>query len=573
MIASMRRPAAGPGHEVTLWNALDAIRQEATGVLLAGLFVGCLTTVSYYLLAQFRFLLYPLALPTRSEEAISAIAILLLFWAVAYGCLTHLRPWLQMALAYRMAHRLSVPAIAATTDLRERGQDEAAQALRDVEEVKQCVQGPILTAAVDCALVPLMVVMLATLHWAFMLLVLASGIIQGLVAYFSQALVMPRLEAANTTQNRAMVAMADAVNAAEAVEAMGFLPALTRRWGSDVHGGVDEMARTQRAHRMTQSISGFIAVVLGVSPVVMMTIFSISDIDPGMNGAVGMIALLVMPAITGPFVRITSMVTEIATARRAWARLTDLAKREQGKGQGVFLCDEGVLAVHALTVQLPGMQQPILQDLSFRVRPGQIIGLSGPVGSGKSTLLRAIIGIQQPTSGGCYLDGHATSQWDRQDFARHVGYLPQEIGIANGTVADVIARLGVPNMHKVIEAAERVGAHGFIVALPNGYSTRLTEHALSAGQRQRLGLARAIYGRPRVLVLDEPGAWLDAAGLAQLRRLITLLRRESVSVIFASHEPGLLDEADHTVSLGRLGERPRASSRKVSPALVRPAAA
>jgi ATP-binding cassette subfamily C protein len=176
------------------------------------------------------------------------------------------------------------------------------------------------------------------------------------------------------------------------------------------------------------------------------------------------------------------------------------------------------------------------------------------------------MGITRPTTGGCYLDGHATWQWDRKDFARHVGYLPQDIGLADGTVADAIARLDEPNMVLVLEAAHRSGAHEFIVGLPNGYATRLSEFGLSAGQRQRLGLARAIYGRPQLVILDEPGAWLDADGQAKLRRLIRLLRQDRTSVLFTSHEPGLLEEADHSVTLGTPGVLPRASSRNRLPA-------
>jgi ATP-binding cassette subfamily C protein len=353
------------------------------------------------------------------------------------------------------------------------------------------------------------------------------------------------------------------VNSAEAVEAMGMLPALLRRWSGSIVGSVDGMAELQRSLRFWMGISQTLDEIMGMGPLVLLVCLHLANVNIG-DGNIGIAALFLMSHITMPFARMSDKLEETEATFDAWARLQSLAKlqRERSHAQTLFVATEGRLIVDNLTVQLPGMSQPIIRNLSFRLEPGRVLSLSGPAGCGKSTLLRAIIGIQQPSAGGCYLDGNPTWQWDRLDFARHVGYLPQDVGLANGTVADCIARLGPPDLDLVLAAARRAGVHNLIASLPNGYSSRLTEYTLSTGQRQRVALARAIYGRPQLVVLDEPASWLDEDGREMLKALIEELRRDRTSVIFTSHEPGLLEKADHGILLGAVGTAPRDNSRR-----------
>lgn len=184
------------------------------------------------------------------------------------------------------------------------------------------------------------------------------------------------------------------------------------------------------------------------------------------------------------------------------------------------------------------------------VAPGEVVALAGAAGSGKTTLLRIAVGMLKPAAGGCFLDGHATSQWEREDFARQVGYLPQDPLLTDGTVAEAIARLGTPDMAAVLKAARLAEAHGLISALPAGYSTLIrAEGPLSTGQRQRVAFARALYGDPKLLVLDEPAAWLDAEGEQRLIRTLRYLASQGVGVLLTSHRAALLQAADRVLVL------------------------
>lgn len=296
-----------------------------------------------------------------------------------------------------------------------------------------------------------------------------------------------------------------------------------------------------------------ITAVCGMLPFTALTAFGIVGIHLGQ----AFLILILMSTFLQSFAQIDHVLGQLQEGKAAVDRMRKLAAAPSLADKSGFACPHGRLSIRGLMIAFPGQSRPTLRNLSLNVEPGEVVGVAGPVGCGKSTLLRAIMGIHVPNAGACYLDGHATWQWERTDFARHVGYLPQEVGVADATVAETIARLGVPDMTMVIEAARRAGAHEIIVGLEQGYATRLTEQGLSAGQRQRVALARAIYGRPKLVVLDEPSAWLDEAGVEDLRRLLAILKADGTSVLFTSHDLRLMDSADQVFALGAVpGKRP-----------------
>jgi ABC-type protease/lipase transport system fused ATPase/permease subunit len=262
-------------------------------------------------------------------------------------------------------------------------------------------------------------------------------------------------------------------------------------------------------------------------------------------------ALFILGRLTDPFLQLGSNSEEVAQGLAAWRRLRGLVDGSGLPPDGLcFPCPEGRLVVERLSFTYKGPAPTLLRNIDLVVEPGEVVAIVGPSGSGKSTLLRLLIGMYKSGSGGVYLDGHSTGQWDRRDLARHLGFLPQEPTLSRGTAAEVISRLETPDMSLVLEASRRAGAHEAIIALPNGYATQISgNYQFSMGQRHRVALARAIYGRPRVLVLDELAGSLDAEGEAHVARLLGTLREEGTSVIFTTHRPGLLAVADRVLAL------------------------
>ena len=215
------------------------------------------------------------------------------------------------------------------------------------------------------------------------------------------------------------------------------------------------------------------------------------------------------------------------------------------------------LEADSLVVAAPGAEAPAVRGASFLLEPGTALGIAGPSASGKSTLARALAGVWPPLSGQVMLGGAALDQYGEEALARHVGWLPQEVVLFAGTVAENIARLAPePDPEAVIRAAERAGAHGMILVLPGGYDYQVAAGgaALSGGQRQRIALARAIYGDPVVVVLDEPDAHLDAEGAAALGRALAELKARGGAAVIVAHRPGAFAECDRVLAMeqGRL---------------------
>jgi ATP-binding cassette subfamily C protein EexD len=209
------------------------------------------------------------------------------------------------------------------------------------------------------------------------------------------------------------------------------------------------------------------------------------------------------------------------------------------------------LRVEGLVVAAPGKREPILRNLSFSVAPGTLVGVVGPSASGKSTLGRALLGIWKPLAGSVRLDGAALHIWDREQVGRWLGYLPQDVELFDGSVAENIARCGEIDSGKVIDAARRAGVHEMVLQMPQGYDTRIGAGGLvlSGGQRQRIGLARALYGDPVMLVLDEPNSSLDEAGDAALLAALKNLRAEGRTAFIISHRLNVLSVVDQVLVL------------------------
>jgi PrtD family type I secretion system ABC transporter len=264
----------------------------------------------------------------------------------------------------------------------------------------------------------------------------------------------------------------------------------------------------------------------------------------------------------------------LVEARSAWRRLDQLLSANPPAEPGTELpAPKGALEVERVMFTLRGAERPILRGVSFSLAPGEALGVIGPSASGKSTLARLIVGVWQPVSGVVRLDGADVAAWPRERLGPHIGYLPQDVELFGGTVAENLARLGEPDAAEVVGAAQRAHVHELILRLPKGYDTEIGEagQTLSPGQRQRIALARALYGRPRLVVLDEPNANLDGEGEEALLRALQGLKENRVTLVIIAHRPSLLRGVDKMLVLREgavemLGERADIMGRVTRPA-------
>jgi ATP-binding cassette subfamily C exporter for protease/lipase/ATP-binding cassette subfamily C protein EexD len=213
---------------------------------------------------------------------------------------------------------------------------------------------------------------------------------------------------------------------------------------------------------------------------------------------------------------------------------------------------EGRVSVENLSYRAPGVDTPILVNIAFSLAAGEALAVIGPSAAGKSTLARLLTGVWPPSTGAVRLDGADVAYWPRQDLGPWVGYVPQDVELFDGSVADNIARLGEVDSEAVVAAAKRANAHDMILTLPLGYDTQVGEQGvrLSPGQRQRVALARALHGKPRLVVLDEPNSNLDGAGEIALAQALGALRKQGITSIVVTHRPSLIAHVDKILVLG-----------------------
>ena len=334
---------------------------------------------------------------------------------------------------------------------------------------------------------------------------------------------------------------------AETIEALGMAPNLRRQWLALHEGQLRAQAGASAATHATQAVVKFMQYA---QQSLMLALGALLVID-GQIGIGAMVAsnMLVSLALR-PIGTLVSSWRPFTEARQSYGRLDKLlsshpARVVRHEGGEV----RGQVTLQALRATAPGRKSPILLGLDAEFQAGEVIVIAGPSGAGKSTLARCIVGIWPQTSGAVLLDGHALGDWSREDLGPQIGYLPQDIEMLDGTIAENIARFGTLDSQKVIEAATRTGIHDMMLRLPKGYDTPMGEagHLMSGGQRQRIGLARALYGSPRLIVLDEPTANLDDLGQAALVRAVSDLRARGCTVFMVVHQRELLATADRVL--------------------------
>lgn len=493
---------------------------------------------------------YDRVLSSRNDMTLAMLTILALVLFVWMG----FQEWVRARILVRVGTRLDVMLherafnAAFVRNLQRRG-GNPAQALQDLTSIRQFATGSGIFAFFDAPWAPIFIAVTILIHPVLGLFSLFAAAMMLVLALMNEYFTRPPLDEANVQAVAANAYANNNLRNAEVIEAMGLLPRIYDRWLVRQRRFLALQALASDRSAIINSVTkiarlAFQSLILGLA-----AWFAIDGfIAPG--ALVG--AMVLMGRTLAPVEQIISVWRQWIAARASYHRLHDLLANYPATPEGMPLPKPlGDVLVENVTVVPPGSEKPVLNGLLFKINAGDIVGVVGPSAAGKSSLARALLGVWKPSVGSVRLGGVDVASWNKRELGPYLGYLPQDIELFEGTVAENIARFNELDSEQIVAAATAAGVHEMILRLPHGYDSSIGADgvSLSGGQRQRIALARALYGDPVLLVFDEPNSNLDEAGEVALIKLLRNLKSRGRTVVLITHKLSLLSSVDKLLAL------------------------
>lgn len=516
-----------------------AFRCARPALLVVGFFSLCINllmlTAPLYMLQ-----IYDRVLVSRHADTLLLLSFVALGALLVYGLLEAIRAQILVRVGGRFDHGLANTVFG--TSMRS---GSGSQPFRDLDAIRTSLTGPSLLALFDAPWTPLYIALIYLLHPLLGHLALAGALTLFAIAVSNELITRgPLKESAQQTSQANHFAETGTRNR-DAVQAMGMLPGLAGVWHQWHDASLALQAKASDRAGIITGSARFLRFSLQVGILGLGAYLAINEqISPGVMIA----ASIITGRALAPMEAAISGWRSLLHAREAKNRLHDHLTRHVVEVDPMPLpAPKGQVDFDNVYAVPPGGERPVLCAASFSLKPGTSLGLTGPSAAGKSTIARLMVGVWQPSSGEVRLDNAELSQWDSSLLGPHIGYLPQDVELFTGTVADNIARFSEVDPQAVVEAARLAGAHEVILSLPDGYDTHIgpSGENLSGGQRQRIGLARAFYHYPALVVLDEPTSNLDAQGEATIRTAVEQLKQHGSTVVVIAHRPALIAGVDY----------------------------
>lgn len=523
----------------------DALAAGKTSFMFAALF-SLASNLLYLALPIYTNQIYSRVLYSHSGSTLAVLTIGALFVFLVSGLLDHYRAEVLTNFSIAFDRQLASPTFAALFDLVVRRMGGShAQALRDLDSVRQSIAGPAVAVLFDLPWIPLFLGLLFIIDPWIGTLTLVGGVVLLVLAVLQDRATHSALKEANAAAITSYSFTDAALRNAEVVRALGMLPTLGAAWA---HFRQISLRMTIVANQRGSIYANAIRFVRMFIQIATIGLGAWLVIEGSISSAILFANMILASRALAPFERIVGSWKMLFEAMQSYRRLEKaLSEYEPPVPSTQLPVPTGRISFEGVSFAPVGAAGLILSNATFTILPGDMVGVIGPSGAGKSSLLRLLVGIWKPTQGTVRLDGADVYSWERGDFGRHVAYQPQDTELFAGTIRNNICRFKLDaNDADIVRAAQAAGAHDLILRLPKGYETELGEAAglLSAGQRQRVGLARTLYGDPKVVVLDEPNANLDAEGENALAEAIKGLKARGCTIILVSHKPSVLSQAD-----------------------------
>jgi PrtD family type I secretion system ABC transporter len=415
--------------------------------------------------------------------------------------------------------------------------------LRDIAQLRAVLSSTAVHALFDAPWLPIYLLVICLMHPLLGLAAALGACVLAVLAILNERLMRGRAER-SLRYSRDTTRHAEALTRnAEVIIGMGMTRAAVQSWEMRHDQLLNAQAQLSAA---SSRLSAIARIARQGLQIVMLALGAWLVIDAHASPGIMVAATILLGRALQPVEQLIGGWKVLVDARGAWSRLNERPATKTAQATLELPAPSGRLEVERVIFTAAAQRPPLIKGVAFTLEPGESLGVIGPSASGKTTLIRLILGIWKPQSGVIRLDGADIARWDRDALGQHVGYLPQDVELFGGTVAENIARLGDVNSMKVVEAARLAHAHEMILRLPDGYETQIGDAGaiLSGGQRQRIAFARALYGNPRLVVLDEPNANLDAQGEAALAAALVELKAAGVTTIMVGHRPALMSQLD-----------------------------
>ena len=517
----------------------DSARRMLGIALFSGVINLLMLSGSLYMLQ-----VYDRVIPSRNIATLFGLSLMVLLAYLTQGYFDALRARMlcRVATLFDVGLQDSIHNALATLPLRGAKPMLMQQPLRDLDQIRAFMSSMGPTAFLDMPWIPIFLIALFLFHPAIgMTAVCGTTAIVAMTLYTARMSRGAAKAAMDSSAHRQVLADATQRNA-EVIRALGMTRRLTAQWSQ-----VNErfLRENVRATDVQANLGAGAKVLRYVLQSAMLGTGAYLVVNEQASGGIMIASSIMMGRALAPIEVALSTWKQLVAARQGVARLRDVLKTTAAPSlpQVALPRPRRELSVQDLAVTAPGTNRTIVTNVSFSLAAGMGLALLGASASGKTSLTKALVGVWPALRGVVRLDGAALDQWSHDELGRHIGYLPQDVALFDGTIAENIARFDLKaDSDAILEAAQVAGAHEMILRLPDGYSTRVGEGgmSLSAGQRQRIGLARAVFGEPFLVVLDEPNANLDADGETALTRAIEILRNGKCIVIVVSHRPSAL---------------------------------